>query len=317
MSLLHIYLFGRFQVRSGQQLLAGFDARKVQELFCYLLLFQDHPHPREALADLFWGDIPTDRPNRCLRRALWQLRTALHTQAEPLCDCLLLVEPNWVQINPEADLWLDVAEFEEAFHGVQSLQGNELDAQSIQSLQSAVGLYRGGLQESWYQDWYLYERERFQHMYLVMLDKLMDHCEAHRNYEAGLAYGTLVLGCERARERTHRRQMRLYHLAGDRTAALRQYKRCVRALDEELGVGPARRTVELYQQIRIDPSSGPTLVSSSLDEAPQTATSPLPGVLGLLRQLQAILTGVQHQIDQDIRAVESAIDSRDQPEHLR
>ncbi len=56
----------------------------------------------------------------------------------------------------EADLWLDVAVFEQAFHGVEGMAGRELDPQAVQTLQSAVDLYRGGLQESWYQDWYLY-----------------------------------------------------------------------------------------------------------------------------------------------------------------
>ena len=40
-----------------------------------------------------------------------------------------------------------------------------------------------------------------------------------------LAYGARILHCDRARERTHRRLMRLHFLAGDRTAALRQYPR--------------------------------------------------------------------------------------------
>lgn len=32
--------------------------------------------------------------------------------------------------------------------------------------------------KSWYQDWYLVERERFQHMLLVILDKLMADLQA-------------------------------------------------------------------------------------------------------------------------------------------
>ncbi|MGH9768785.1 MAG: bacterial transcriptional activator domain-containing protein, partial [Blastocatellia bacterium] len=37
-------------------------------------------------------------------------------------------------------------------------------------------------------------------------------------------------------ERTHQQMMRLKHLAGDRTGAMRQYDRCVKALCQELGV---------------------------------------------------------------------------------
>jgi DNA-binding SARP family transcriptional activator len=312
-SSLCVSLFGRFDVRSGQQVLTGFQTRRVQELFCYLLLYQDRPHPREALANILWDEDHTDRPSRCLRKALWQLRSALDSQSELLSDRVLLIESDWVQLDPNADLWLDVAEFEQAFRQVQHRPGSEFDLQGVKALTDAVGLYRGGLQESWYQDWYLYERERFQHMYLVMLDKLMDHCEARGEYEAGLAYGTLILGCERARERTHRRLMRLHYLAGDRTAALRQYEHCVRALDEELGVGPARRTVVLRQQIQGDQLNLSTPTSIVAVECSQASPSPWALILSRLRQLQTTLSDVQREIGQDILALESATIGQDEP----
>jgi DNA-binding SARP family transcriptional activator len=308
-SLLRVSLFGRFDVRSRQEPLVGFEARRVQELFCYLLLYRDRPHPREALANILWDEQHTDRPGRCLRKTLWQLRSALDSQSEPLSDRVLLVDSDWVQLDPNADLWLDVAKFERAFHRVQHRQGNELGLQGVEALTDAVGLYRGGLQESWYQDWYLYERERFQHMYLVMLDKLMDYCEARGDYATGLAYGALILGCERARERTHRRLMRLHYLAGDRTAALRQYGHCVRALHEELGVEPARRTVALRKQIGVDQVnlSTPDPVQATA-RSPHTSSSSWSLMLSRLRRLQAVLADVQCEIGQDIHALELAMD---------
>ena len=311
MSSLHVSLFGRFEVRSREKVLTGFEARKVQELFCYLLLYQDHPHPREALAVLLWNERQTDQPSRCLRKALWQLRSALDSQDEPLSSHMLQIESDWVQIEPQADLWLDVAQFEQSFHRVQHLQGSELESQHLQDLIDAVRLYRGGLQESWYQDWYLFERERFQHMYLVMLDRLMSHCEARGDYTAGLAYGTLILGCERARERTHRRLMRLHYLAGDRTAALRQYEHCVRALDDELGVAPGRRTLALQQQIRVDQLNPSTSAPAADVKHLHVSPSPWPLVLSRLRQLQAILADVQREIGQDIQALELVMKGQD------
>ena len=131
-----------------------------------------------------------------------------------------------------------MAEFEQAFNLTRGTPGRQLDAQNVQILQNAVELYRGDLLEGWYQDWCLFERERLQNMYLTMLDKLIDYSEANELYEAGLAYGAHILRHDRARERTHRRLMRLHYLARDRTEALRQYERCVSSLDKELGVEP-------------------------------------------------------------------------------
>lgn len=316
MAALRITLFGKFDVRCGEQVVAGLDTRKVQELFCYLLLYRDRPHPREVVAALLWNEGDTDQPTRCLRKALWQLRVALDSQKRSLSEHVLLVDPEWVQLNPEADIWLDAAVFERAFDGVQGRVGWELDPQAVRTLQSAVDLYRGGLQESWYQDWYLCERERFQYLYLILLDKLMDYCEIQHSYEAGLAYGTRILRCERARERTHRRLMRLHYLAGDRTAALRQYQQCVQTLREELGVKPAAQTVALYQHIRTDQLSDVTSMPIGAAEPSNTSGSSLSEILGRLQQLQAVLTEVQYRLNQDIQLMERASNSQRLRDHL-
>ena len=259
MPVLEVKLFGKFTARRSGQVLKGLDPRKVQELFCYLLLYRERPHHREILADLLWDNSPTARSRKCLRQVLWQLQSVLNSQANGFEERLLLVEPDWVQFDPAADLWLDVAVFEEAFAVVQGVPGQKLDAQQAQTLHGAVQLYHGDLLEGWYQDWCVGERERLQQMYLGMLDKLIDYCQAHQDYETGVACGVRGLRCDRARERTHRRLMRLYYFSGDRTAALRQYERCVAALKQELGVAPAKRTAALYELIRADQLGAPVL----------------------------------------------------------
>ena len=147
MSTLSIQLFGKFCVRRNEQVLEGFDARKVQELFCYLLLHRNHSLPRETLASFLWPDTTTIQSKKNLRQALWQLQSALGSQNEPINDRVLLVEPEWVQLNSEADIWLDVAVFEQIYNLVQRVPGQELDGQATQKLHDAVQLYQGPLLE--------------------------------------------------------------------------------------------------------------------------------------------------------------------------
>lgn len=304
MTVLHVSLFGRFDVRSGRQALVGFHSRKVQELLCYLLLFRDHPHPRESLASLLWPETHPDRSKSYLRKTLWQLQDSLHTQAGLASGHLLVIESDWVELVSNIGIWLDVAEFERAFDSVRGVPGSDLDSQQLQAMKGAVDIYRGDLLEGWYEDWCLYERERFQHMYLIMLDKLMGSCEARHNCEAGLMYGTLILRHDQARERTHRRLMRLHYLAGDRTAALRQYERCITALAHELDVTPAQRTIDLYEQIRADQLGRPAVIAQGV---PKEQSPLLPSVLRGLRDLRAVLADAQCQLQRDIQVVESAL----------
>lgn len=310
MSRLSIHLFGKFSVRSNEQVLDGFEARKVQELFCYLLLHRDHSLPRETLASLLWPDTTTVLSKKSLRQTLWQLQSALSSRAEAGDDRILLVEPDWVQLNVEADLWLDVAVLERAFDHVQNIPGHELDASQVQILQNAVHLYQGPLLEGWYQDWCLYERERLQNMYLAMLDKLMVYCEAQRDYETGLLYGMRIMCYDRARERTHRRLMRLHYLNGDRASALRQFEQCAAALDEELGVKPSKGTIALYEQIQADQLDEPLVPVTSTDTVLELSSPPLLEILGQLTHLQTRLGDLQDEVQQSIRILESTLRSR-------
>jgi DNA-binding SARP family transcriptional activator len=307
MAKLHIQLFGKFRVRSKERILGGFDARKIQELFCYLLLHRDHSLPRETLASILWPETTTTQSKKNLRQALWQLQSALGSQNEPANDRLLLVDPDWVQLNSEAEIWLDVAKFEQVFNLVQKVPDQAFDSSTAQLLHDTVQLYQGPLLEGWYQDWCLLERERLQSLYLAMLDKLMSFSEAHRDYETGLLYGMRIMCYDRARERTHRRMMRLYYLLGDRAEALRQYERCATALDEELGISPSKSTQALYRQIQADQLDEPPSTTNQVDTSPEIPTPQLLEVLGRLAQVQRSLTELQNQVQKSIHMVETAL----------
>jgi len=303
MATLRFRLFGRFSIQRDDELIKGFDAGKDQELLSYLLIRRDRSHPRETLASLLWGDTSTEKSKKYLRQALWHLHAALET-GEPACPQALLVGHDWIQVNLVSGIWLDVASFEEAFAIAKGTPGKQLDASSAELLKEAVRLYRGDLLEGCYQDWCLFERERLQNIYLSMLEKLLLYSKEHREYETGQSYASLILQYDRARESTHRQLMQLQFEAGDRTAALRQYERCVRALDEELGVKPQKSTTTLYDQIRADRLEE---TSASRGHANPLPAASLPDVLSRLKQLQLVLAAVQRRIQRDVKAVEKGL----------
>jgi DNA-binding SARP family transcriptional activator len=310
MTQLKISLFGKFSIEHEGLSLRELESYKVQEFFCYLLLHRTRPHARETLANLLWGDSTTAQSKKYLRQALWHLQNTLAQEEAPEEERFLLVEPDWIRLNMRSDIWLDIEVFEQAFARVRGRPSHSLLAEDVQVLKEAVALYRGDLLEGSYQDWCLYERERLQHMYLVLLDKITGFCERVQDYETGLNYATIIMRYDRARECTHRRLMRLYYLAGDRTSALRQYERCVTALREELGVRPARRTVELYEQMRRDAFVGPAPSAAQAEPPAPTATADseapasLPEVIVRLRELQSLLTEIHRQVQQELKTAE-------------
>ena len=312
MSALSIHLFGKFSIHAGEQSLEGLDACKTQELLSYLLVHRERPHTRESLAGLLWGETATDKSKKYLRQTLWHLQSALEGRQNGVAGAndeggLLSAGHDWVRLNADSAVWLDVEVFERAFAQVQGKAGKDLDDETKRIVEAAAELYKGDLLEGWYQDWCLYARERLQNMYLMMLDKLISYCEAHRDYEKGLLHGSTILRYDGARERTHRQLMHLLYMSGDRTAALRQYERCVAALRQELDVAPDRRTVALYQQIRLDQLEECALPAVEPGTTGNTPAASLPEVLGRLQQLQLVMSDVQRRLQQDIKAVQQAL----------
>lgn len=295
---LHFRLFGKFTAHHDDGLLKGLDASKDQELLSYLLIHRDRSHSREALATLLWSDTSTEKSKKYLRQALWHLHAALNSDQANDAD-VLLVDHDWLSLNPRSDLWTDVADFELAYAAAEGIPGKQLDSDKARALKNAVALYQDDLLPGSYQDWILFERERLQNMYLLMLDKLIGYLQYHGEYEVAQSYGATILRYDPARERTHRQMMHLYYLAGDRTAALRQFERCVSALAQELGVKPERTTVELYERVKSE-----RIQTTEIDLS-ISRNSVSPDIVNRLKQLQSILSGVQRRIQRDIKAVES------------
>jgi DNA-binding SARP family transcriptional activator len=294
---LQIRLFGQFSVRAGDRLLTGLRAAKVQELLGYLLVHRGRPHARESLAALLWGDVPTAASRKYLRHALWQLQANLGDGSS--AGALLLIESDSIRVNPAAEVWIDVAEFDSACDATRDLRCESMDEHTYGVLRRATALYRGDLLDGWYREWCLAERERLQTRYLALVDTLMGYCAVHGRFDEGVSVGLLSLRYDRARERTHQHLMRLQALAGDRTGALRQYQRCTAALQQELGVEPAEATRNLCRQIGMGQLDG------RCDRAPSTAGTDLQpaallsDVLGRLKHVQIVLADLQRRVQED------------------
>ena len=89
MNTLKISLFGRFRAEYGSQALLDLEAHKLQELFCYLLLYRVQPHPRETLAGLLWPETSTAQSKKICANSSGNfklpLRGTLNQALSPLC----------------------------------------------------------------------------------------------------------------------------------------------------------------------------------------------------------------------------------------
>jgi len=304
--MLQVKLFGKLSIQRDGQSLSNLSA-KALELLCYLLLYRDRAHTRETLSAVLWPDASLALSKKYLRQTLWQLQAVSEHQPnreQTEAEALVILNPGWVRINPSAAWWLDVDEFECGYVLACDISGQDLTDHQAQGLEEAIALYCGDLLETWYQDWCIYERERLQLTYLAMLEQLMRYCEVRRLYTKGLAYGQAILRYDRARECTHRQLMRLHYLAGDRTGALRQYDRCMVALQKEFELKPSRDTQALYDQIRSDQledAARPASPARQVERRP--ATDPTLDLRKRLDQIEANLFAIRHMVQHELSAI--------------
>ncbi len=248
MTALKVYLFGSPTITCGDAPLP-ITSQKALALF-YYLISNRQVHSREKLATLFWGETSERQAKGSLRNTLYELRRDLSPGNKP-AERYILAESNTLCFNPEADYWLDAEEFERLLD--KKAEGERV---RMDNCGQAVELYRGDFLEGFivrdsyeFEDWSFFERERLQRRFLEALTELSDYCNRQGEYEKAIAYAIQILSRDNLQENIHRQLMRLYYLAGNRSAALRQYEICKEVTERELGVAPLAETTTLYEQI--------------------------------------------------------------------
>jgi DNA-binding SARP family transcriptional activator len=245
--MLRISTFGGLDLRYQGEPVTGLASRKAEALLVYLACI-GRPRTREVLAELLWEERPQRRAMSNLRVVLSSLRKRLGPYVDITRDA--------VALNPEADVWLDVAELEKGLSPAGSRRG-ALTASAVAAMEEAIALYRGDFLEGFYvrasrpfEDWAAAQREQLRRVVLDALNELAVYYGQIGDYKAGIRHAARLLELDPLMEEAYRQMMRLLSGSGQRAAALAQYETCCRLLEEELGVGPAEETTALCEQIR-------------------------------------------------------------------
>jgi DNA-binding SARP family transcriptional activator len=224
-----------------------FRTNKVQALLIYLAIEQDHPHQREALMELLWPDMPLESAQVNLRQTIYRLRQAIpeidHKDRSETVPSLIS-DRQTVQLNPAADIDIDVDAFERS-----------LDKDPVK----AVDLYRGDFLVDFYladsnpfEEWAERIRENLRRKVIQILDVLTIDCLSQHDYEGAQRFGWRQLEINNLRESAYRQLMTALAQDGQRNAALSLYQNCAKQLESHLGVAPSPETSALYEQIQAD-----------------------------------------------------------------
>ena len=125
-----------------------------------------------------------------------------------------------------------------------------------------------------FDDWQFFQSESLRRELAGALERLARGRGALGEWEAAVAHARRWLSLDVLHEPAHRMLMMLYAWSGQRAAALRQYRECVRILDQELGVAPLEETTLLYRAIQENDLPPPPILSAHEPAVRREAEAP-------------------------------------------
>ena len=234
-----------------------FDTRKATALLA-LLAVTGREHSREQLADLLWPEADSVKGRASLRRTL-SVTAAVMGDGLVVSRAAIALDPALVRV--------DVREF----HAL-------IGRPDAASLERAASLYRGDFLAGFtlrgcaeFEEWQESVSEELRQALARGLQRLVAACIADGALERAAGHARRWLQLDPLHEPAHQVIIRLHGWAGQRSAAMRQYRSLVRVLDRDLAVRPLPETTRLYDDVRagrLGPPPVPAAAPAVDDPAP-------------------------------------------------
>ena len=225
MSEVAIQLLGRFSVAVDGVPISGdaWRSRRAADVVKLLALSPDRRLHRSQVMEALWPESDPQASGTNLRKALHFARHAAGDEQAVVSQQGVLV------LWPDAQVDIDVDRFETAAKS--ALHGGDYAA-----CRAAADLYGGDLlPDDRYESWLAEPHRRLRQLYLAVL-------------RAGALWEQLS-DEDPTDEQAARELMRAHLDAGERREAIRRFERLREALHDQLGVGPDRATIALYEDV--------------------------------------------------------------------
>jgi len=264
---IRIELLGSLRFTFGKEAITAVKTNRMRSLLAFLVLNQDGRQSREHVAFLLWPESDQAQARTNLRQLLHNLRHSL-----PVGCSLLSSDNASVRWLPDSACTVDVFEFEQAIHTAERAWPDDHPA-SRKALQQAIGLYQDDLLPDLYDEWLRPRREQLRLQFATALARMADLLAGSNEIGEGIRYATRMVALDPLREDYYQTLMRLHLRNNDRSSALRVFHQCKRSLQRELGVSPAKATLDIFTEAL---KSGDAIQGGATIPPPMAPTKPLP-----------------------------------------
>ena len=226
----HLQLLGSFLLRRADTRIAL--PTGPQRLLAFLAI--QGPVPSLVTMGTLWPHVGEQHARGSLRTAMWRLHRDAPRLVERTDDMLALRGEVRVDIHAATD----------------SAQLILQDRGQVSA--SRAFLYaRGDLLPGWYDDWVIFERERFRQLRLHALDALARQFNAQGRYIDALEAAIESVRIEPLRESANRMIIAIHLTEGNVVEAVRHYRFFRDLLRAELGIEPSPQLTELMSDAKL------------------------------------------------------------------
>jgi DNA-binding SARP family transcriptional activator len=213
-----LQLLGTFLLRRGGTKIAL--PLGPQRLLAFLAI--QGPALRPVVMGALWQHVGEQHARGSLRTTMWRLRRDAPHLVQSAGDALAL----------RADVSVDIRAATDSAQGILQRSG-QIPADR------AVLCARGDLLPGWYEEWVIFERERFRQLRLHALDTLATRFSAHGRYAEALEAAIESARIEPLRESANRMIIAIHLAEGNAAEALRHYRFFRGLLAAELRIEPS------------------------------------------------------------------------------
>ena len=242
---LRVLALGPLQVFVGGKPIepAAWGSARPRELLVYLLM---HPEGRtkEQAGLAFWPDASAAQLRNNFHVTLHRLRKALGN-----ADWVTLASDRY-RVDPSVMEEFDVAEFERGIAAARQALKRQQEG-AVERLEEALARYRGDFVDGEpMADWHVEHRDRLQRMYVESLNELGALLTRQQQHARAADAYRRLLARDELNEDAVRALMRSLAEAGERSQALRAYRRFAERLRAELDAEPEAATTRLVERLQ-------------------------------------------------------------------
>lgn len=244
-SRIEIHSLGEPVVLVDGQPVTRWRMARAMEL-CFFLLDRQEPVHKEQLIELLWPESEEEEQlDQKFRSTIYYLRKALG-------EACITSRSGHYAMNLQAiysEVIYDVTTFLE--HGKYAKQAlaEHNDEGASEAFSKMIELYRGDYVQSFYSNWCSFRRDELRRQYIEARYQLARIAWRQELWDESATHWQHLLAIDGCMENAHYGLMRCYIRQGKRALALRQYQRCVTALQDEMGLTPGPSIQRLYQSL--------------------------------------------------------------------